>query len=277
MGKKRQYKDDYTGDVKSIRQHHKKLRALVSALCVTGIIAAGGATYVLMNPAQTMTKEGIDEMDPNEDFIVADDDVVLEDAFFSAVGGAEIKQGKVDADVCIYGRQNDCWDIEMTLAGTVKVECDRCLGLMDQEIRANESLRVKLGDETYDDGEVITVAANSGELDLAWYLYEAAALAIPIRHVHPEGECDEGVMRHLGSGDRDEVTDPRWHIQKEDSPRLVLSSAELMTRQLLQHWQYVPTVVSSMFITPFALHAATTVVSLPLRRRLDCSSWSIGA
>ena len=82
MGKKRQYKDDYTGDVKSIRQHHKKIRALVSALCVTGIIAAGGATYVLMNPAQTMTKEGIDEMDPNEDFIVADDDVVQADAFF---------------------------------------------------------------------------------------------------------------------------------------------------------------------------------------------------
>jgi uncharacterized metal-binding protein YceD (DUF177 family) len=81
---------------------------------------------------------------------------------------------------------------------------------MDQEIRANESLRVKLGDETYDDGEVITVAANSGELDLAWYLYEAAALSIPIRHVHPDGACDQSVMKHLGGGDRDEVTDPRW-------------------------------------------------------------------
>ncbi len=89
MGKKRQYKDDYTGDVKSIRQHHKKLRALVSALCVTGIIAAGGATYVLMNPAQTMTKEGIDEMDPNEDFIVSDDDVVQADAFFEDFEGDE--------------------------------------------------------------------------------------------------------------------------------------------------------------------------------------------
>ena len=135
---------------------------------------------------------------------------VLEDAFFSAVGGAEIKQGKVDADVCIVSHQNDCWDIEMTLAGTVKVECDRCLGLMDQEIQANESLRVRLGDETCDDGEVITVAANPGELDLAWYLYEAAALAIPIRHVHPDGACDESVTRHLQGIDRAEIKDPRW-------------------------------------------------------------------
>lgn len=135
---------------------------------------------------------------------------VLEDAFFSAVGGAEIKQGNVNADVCIVSHQNDCWDVEMTLAGTVKVECDRCLGLMDQEIQANESLHVKLGDEANDDGEVITVAWNPGELDLAWYLYEAAALAIPIRHVHPEGACDEGVARYLGREGSEETADSRW-------------------------------------------------------------------
>ena len=79
MGKKRQYKDDYTGDVMSIQKRHRKFRVLMSALCVTGIIAAGGATYVLMNPAQTMTKEGIDEMDPNEDYVVKDEDNVTAD------------------------------------------------------------------------------------------------------------------------------------------------------------------------------------------------------
>jgi uncharacterized metal-binding protein YceD (DUF177 family) len=135
---------------------------------------------------------------------------VLRDTFFSAVGGAEIKQGNVDAEVCVVGRQNDIWDVEITLTGTVKVECDRCLGLMDQTIQASESLRVRLGDEASDDGEVITVAANSGELDLAWYLYEAAALAIPIRHVHPDGACDQSVMKHLGGEDRAETVDPRW-------------------------------------------------------------------
>ena len=79
MGKNKRYLDDYTGDVKSIRKSHKKFRLLIGALCVTGVVAAGSATYVLMNPAQTMTKEGIDEMDPNEDFIVVDEDAVLED------------------------------------------------------------------------------------------------------------------------------------------------------------------------------------------------------
>ena len=82
MGKNKRYLDDYTGDVKSIRKSHKKFRLLIGALCVTGVVAAGSATYVLMNPAQTMTKEGIDEMDPNEDFIVAETDLLLEDAFY---------------------------------------------------------------------------------------------------------------------------------------------------------------------------------------------------
>ena len=76
MGKKNQYLDDYTGDVKSIKNRHKKFRALMTALCITGLAAAGGATYVLMNPAQTMTKEGIDEMDPNAGFVVSDENSV---------------------------------------------------------------------------------------------------------------------------------------------------------------------------------------------------------
>ena len=79
MGKKNQYVDDYTGDVASYQKRHRKFRVLMSVLCVTGIVAAGSATYVLMNPAQTMTKEGIDEMDPNEDFVVSDADAVSED------------------------------------------------------------------------------------------------------------------------------------------------------------------------------------------------------
>lgn len=135
---------------------------------------------------------------------------VLEDAFFSAVGGMEIKQGRVCADVCIECDRDDSWDIEIALTGTVKVECDRCLGLMDQPIRADESLRVRLGADAGDDGEVITVEENPGVLDLAWYLYEVAALAIPIRHVHEGNACDEGVMRRLGGHDRERTTDPRW-------------------------------------------------------------------
>lgn len=94
MGKNKHYLDDYTGDVKLIRKSHKKFRLLIGVLCATGIVAAGSATYVLMNPAQTMTKEGIDEMDPNEDFIVTDEDTVLEDA----IPAEDIEEDEEDLD-----------------------------------------------------------------------------------------------------------------------------------------------------------------------------------
>ena len=68
------------GDVASIQKRHHKIRFLIAALCTAGVVAAGSATYVLMNPAQTMTKDGIDEMDPNEDFVVVDDAVSVNDA-----------------------------------------------------------------------------------------------------------------------------------------------------------------------------------------------------
>ncbi len=64
----------------SYEKRHKKIRILMAALCASGVIAAASATYILMNPAQTMTKDGIEEMDPNEDFVVSDGDTVMEDA-----------------------------------------------------------------------------------------------------------------------------------------------------------------------------------------------------
>ena len=45
---------------------------------------------------------------------------------------------------------------------------------------------------------------------LFWYLYEMVALEIPIRHVHPEGECNAEVMNRLNGADKERQTDPRW-------------------------------------------------------------------
>ena len=54
---------------------------------------------------------------------------------------------------------------------------------------------------------------------------------------------------------------------KEDSQRLVLAREEHTTWQLLQHWPYARTVVSSMFTTPYVPAVATTVVRLQLRKK----------
>lgn len=133
----------------------------------------------------------------------------LTDDFFSAVHGPEIASGQVDVALRVK-RTSEAFDLDFQYEGTVDVECDRCLELMIQPIQGECSLKVRLGVEDDDDGELITVAENPGVLDLSWHLYEMLALEIPIRHVHSEGGCNAQVEQALKGVGHERQTDPRW-------------------------------------------------------------------
>ncbi len=133
----------------------------------------------------------------------------VDDDFFSAVQGPEIQQGQLD--VALRVKQTaEVYVLDFRFSGTVKVECDRCLELFDFPIQAERTLRVKLGDKFEDDGDMVTVPSDDGTFCVAWNLYEFIALEIPMRHVHPEGEClyDESVLEQKNM-------DPRWSELKK--------------------------------------------------------------
>lgn len=134
---------------------------------------------------------------------------VLKDDFFSAVHGSEIEKGHIEVALRVK-RTSEAFDLDFQFEGMVNVECDRCLELMELPIHGECSLKAKLGEADDDDGEMLTVAENPGTLDLSWHLYEMVALEIPIRHVHPEGECNAKVMEMLNGADTKKQTDPRW-------------------------------------------------------------------
>ncbi len=135
---------------------------------------------------------------------------VLSGDFFSAVQGLEIKDGHVNVALRVE-RKPEGFDLDFEFDGTVKVECIRCLELMDWPIQTHCNLAAKFGDEDDDDGEVLTVAENPGVVDLSWQMYSFLALEIPIRHAHPDGECNQQVMALLGGADDAEKSvDPRW-------------------------------------------------------------------
>lgn len=122
--------------------------------------------------------------------------------FFSAVQGPEIKRGLLDVALRVK-RTSDVFDLEFQLKGEVEVTCDRCLEPMSQPIDALCTLRVTMGDDFADDGDVVTIPEQEGIINVAWNIYEFAALQIPIRHVHPECEVVEDAPQEA-------VTDPRW-------------------------------------------------------------------
>ena len=123
--------------------------------------------------------------------------------FFSAVQGSEIKAGSLDVALRVK-QTSGAHELEFQLKGEVEVTCDRCLEPMLQPIEAHCTLKVVMGDEYADDGEVVTIPERDGTINVAWNIYEFAALQIPLRHVH---ETCEQLCSDLHD---EQQIDPRW-------------------------------------------------------------------
>ena len=127
--------------------------------------------------------------------------------FFSAVQGPEIKRGLLDVALRVK-QTSGVYELEFQLKGEVEVACDRCLEPMSQPIDALCTLKVVMGDDFADDGDVVTIPEKDGTINVAWNIYEFAALQIPLRHVHQECEVEE-------EAPEEEKTDPRWDELKK--------------------------------------------------------------
>ena len=144
-------------------------------------------------------------------------DYDLDDGFFEALDGSEVKQGALHVSVSIR-KATGFFELQFHTEGTVTVTCDRCLDDMEQPIEADNRLVVKLGTAYSEEDDVITVSEDEGILDTSWLIYEFVVLAIPIKHVHAPGKCNPAMSQVLEelSADRssdeasDQPIDPRW-------------------------------------------------------------------
>ena len=76
--------------------------------------------------------------------------------------------------------------------------------------RKTNDISVKFG-EDYDDSRenVLVIPSHWRELDLLPIMRDSVLLTIPIKHVHPEGECNELMMEKLGAHKADLDDDNR--------------------------------------------------------------------
>jgi len=120
----------------------------------------------------------------------------LDDTFFQQIEGL-VERGSVS--VCVQAKQqrSGMWIFAVRSEGFVVVPCNRCLGDLKLRIDSTDTLQVRLGEKYDDDGEVITVPANEGRLDLSIPLYELIVLGLPMQWVHEPGECDPAMMRYI--------------------------------------------------------------------------------
>ncbi len=123
----------------------------------------------------------------------------INDDFFAMLDTSEFQKGKLRVSVDVK-KLADSFDISFQINGQVVVICDRCLDEMNQEVSSTNRLRVKFGSEYTDVGDdVVIVPEDEGSINIVWFIYEFIALAIPIRHVHAEGDCNPEMMQKLKS------------------------------------------------------------------------------
>lgn len=129
-------------------------------------------------------------------------DYTVDAKFFDCFEDSEIKNA--DVEVLVHASRTSSFiELDFKIEGDVQVTCDRCLEEFPQPISFEGSLFVKFSSLVQDDqGDVIYVDPNEGELNLAQYIYESICLSLPYQKIHPEDEegnstCNPEMMERL--------------------------------------------------------------------------------
>jgi uncharacterized metal-binding protein YceD (DUF177 family) len=157
----------------------------------------------------------------------------LTNDFFIKIDSPEVGKGKLDA-VLNVKKIGESFELNFVIEGVAQVPCDRCLDDVSIPVTTQETIYVKFGkDFSEEDGNVVIVPFEEGEINVAWFIFEFIALSIPMKHVHPYGKCNKAMSSKLkqvsayekddDEGDNDmssdidfddddnqTTTDPRW-------------------------------------------------------------------
>jgi uncharacterized metal-binding protein YceD (DUF177 family) len=143
-------------------------------------------------------------------------DYVLGNDFFERVDGSEIRQGNLRVSLSVV-HASSAFELVFQIDGIVTVTCDRCLDDMEVHVATENRLLVTFG-ETYEEvtDEHIVVSEDEGFINVAWYMYEFIALAIPVKHVHEAGGCNEMMTLKLKELCVDEIGEDEDFFREED-------------------------------------------------------------
>lgn len=139
-------------------------------------------------------------------------DFVCDTEFFHNMEATQVKQ----ADVAVHldlDHRHDSYRMHFTLRGEMQLPCDRCLDPLALPVDTTYDITVRYGDD-YDDtaDDVLQIPYADTSLNVAYMLYDTLMLTIPMKHVHPQGQCNKAMAatlnRHMtGDPETDEALD----------------------------------------------------------------------
>lgn len=148
----------------------------------------------------------------------------LDNLFFANIDGPEIQKGKVNVTL-IVKKTSRAFELNFQSDGLVWVPCDRCLDDMEQSVTSTDKLIVKFGSGYAEEGDnLIVIPEEEGEINVAWFMYEFIALAIPMKHVHAPGKCNKAMNSKLHKHLRTKA-----EAEDEESEGIFIGGEEEMT------------------------------------------------
>lgn len=145
--------------------------------------------------------------------------------FFEHIEYSEIKNADLEVNISLE-KKTTMMILDFDIQGKVEVMCDRCTDNFYLDVKSNDELIYRFGDEQMDDEKVIVVFSNETEIDISHPIYEFTILALPNRRLHNEGDCNKDMLKKMDSyllvkdgesktksndSDSNEAyTDPRW-------------------------------------------------------------------
>ena len=124
--------------------------------------------------------------------------------FFGNSGNSEILDASIEVTAHVQ-KAPRFLGVECVISGSVTVLCDRCLEELVLPVDTGFALSVKFGEgeESADAGdrEIVMLPEGSSELDLGQFVYDYTCISLPMRRVHPEGECNPEALKYLSRED----------------------------------------------------------------------------
>lgn len=144
----------------------------------------------------------------------------VDDTFFSCFPDSEIKHGDLQI-IAELEKQSLLMRLVIRCKGRVEVNCDYCAQPFFLDIEGEQALVLKPTDDALatdeEDEDIIPIEPHVHELNIAEQIFEMIALSVPLQRRHPEGECDEEMVKSIEKyvqGDEQDKTDPRWDALK---------------------------------------------------------------
>ena len=145
-------------------------------------------------------------------------DFSFDDAFFEEFEDSLVSKGKGSCHVDLM-KSDSMITLDLSIEGSIELECDRSLELFDHPISAKREVIFKYGDEEKELSEdVFVILKDQQEINIGEFLYEFIMLEVPMKKLHPKFQNDDNESDELIYSDESEVKeegiDPRWAALK---------------------------------------------------------------